>query len=176
MIVRRRIARPRLKVLLSKMRSALSSWYNHDRHTFLIRHGGSKQTLSKGNGPNPISIKQLSDMWRAEKNEKNEKKSSKENKKDEQTHPQENALKKTTDTDAGCRLTIGRAKQQLRTMVPFTTKEMHAYVSLLGVEQITLDDEITLHQFDHLLNLIESDMVSKYKSERERASRIWKAL
>merc|ERR1711865_1127242 len=56
MIVRRRIARPRLKVLLSKMRSALSSWYNHDRHIFLIRHGGSKQSLSKVNGPNPISI------------------------------------------------------------------------------------------------------------------------
>jgi Ca2+-binding EF-hand superfamily protein len=138
-IVRKRIGRNRLKILLSKLKSAISSWYNHDRHTFLLRHGTKKTTKNMTYESKQLEqLKQFNESW-------NDSDTTKKN------------TGSADDEDDQCHLTIGRAKQQLRTMVPFTTKEMNAYISLLNIHY-SLDDEITLKQFDDLLNMIEYEM------------------
>ena len=140
-LTRRRVAKPRLKVLLFKLRAAISSWYNHDRKAFLTRHCGNGSPTALSPTPSPVgSIAQQMDQWSIE-----------------QTAASTPTAAAAPAPEECCRMTIGRAKLQLRTMVPFTTKEMHAYVSLLGMHA-SMDEEITVKQFDGLLGMIEKEM------------------
>jgi len=163
-IVRKKIANPRLKVLLSKMRAAISSWYNHDRRAFLTRHGrdrinSHKDTKKDGNNNNSGGVT----SGGASGNDVDNSRSGNITERMNALLQQQQSIINSTpssnasSTEEECRMTIGRAKQQLRTMVPFTTKEMHAYISLLGIHY-SLDDEITLAQFDQLLHSITQEM------------------
>ena len=167
-VIRRRIARPRLKVLLSKMRAAMSSWMNHDRHAFLVRHGGDgggggdgSGSDQKGEDPELTSLaKLISSIGDSNVNAlgdavgdnlKNSACTAKE------VRGEFSSSSSSSKEGRDCHMTIGKVKQQLRTMVPFTTKEVHAFVCLLGVEK-SVDDKIMLTEFDHLLEKIEREM------------------
>ena len=191
--IRERISPARLKALLKKMKSALSAWYNHERKSFQGSHGvGGPMSLRHGSGENASAVATIqavrkSGIAQAVANLSKDlefythgKESEKRDDDGGGGSSSDGGGATTGETKAMARegaaeptplpvmFTVARAKQQMRVMVPFTSKELQAFFVLVTTGDG--DESISLDEFDDLLDVVEREMESllRHAEQRER--------
>ncbi len=139
--VRRRIARPRLAVLLSKLRASMYAWHIHGRAQFLARNGEARSQLEleaeERRGVLALTAGSSGVVGTG-------------------ASGSSTAVGGAPLHHSAMTLTVARARQQLRTMVPFTARELQAFMALSTLG--SGDEEMSLAQFDALLNMIEHEI------------------
>ena len=178
-----RIPLVRLHALSMRMKSALSAWYNHDRNRYIIRYveikskgqlgrfddddaksvisGETKSRIERAVAclDNSFKLDKHKEIVRAIDDTDGEQSTAEIDAKDAkegEIASDEGVAHQVTQEPVD--ITRSRAKQQLRVMVPFTTKELHAFF-VQGTLNSS-DDSMSLEKFDELLENIHGEILA----------------